>query len=173
MTIKTLYANKNSYSNKNGVPVERDFDSIKYIVIHYTGNKGDTAKNNATYFANSNTRSAGAHFFVDQNGEIYKSCKIKWIAWSVGGVYTKQSNGSTYYGKCTNANSISIELCDISDKDPSKNQIKATNELIKYIKEKCPNAKTVIRHFDVNSKICPSRFIDNDKWKALKKKITK
>ena len=27
---------------------KRSLNSIKYIVIHYTGNKGDTAKGNAT-----------------------------------------------------------------------------------------------------------------------------
>lgn len=36
--------------------------SIKYIVIHSTGNVGDTAQNNHDYFANGN-RGASADFF--------------------------------------------------------------------------------------------------------------
>ncbi|MCM1245971.1 MAG: N-acetylmuramoyl-L-alanine amidase, partial [Roseburia sp.] len=51
----------------------RNRKNVYYIVIHYTGNKKDTAKNNAVYFATSNTRPAGAHFFVDKQGEIWKS----------------------------------------------------------------------------------------------------
>ena len=46
----------------------RDLKSIKYIVLHFTGNKGDTAKNNALFYATGNTREAGAHFFVDKKG---------------------------------------------------------------------------------------------------------
>ena len=38
----------------------------KYIVIHYTGNKTDTAKANANYFRTEN-RGASAHYFVDKN----------------------------------------------------------------------------------------------------------
>ena len=30
---------------------ERALTEIKYIVIHFTGNKGDTAENNGKYFA--------------------------------------------------------------------------------------------------------------------------
>ena len=44
--------------------------AIKYIVIHYTANKGDTALNNAKYFENVN-RNSSAHYFVDEN-EIYQ-----------------------------------------------------------------------------------------------------
>ena len=43
----------------------------KYIVVHYTSNKGDTAKNNADYFAREKV-GASAHFFVDEN-EIWES----------------------------------------------------------------------------------------------------
>lgn len=41
---------------------KRNRKSVLYIIIHYTGNKGDTSKNNAKYFATSNTRAAGANF---------------------------------------------------------------------------------------------------------------
>ena len=53
--------------------------NIKYIVIHYTSNDGDTAKNNADYFANNKNLSASAHYFVDENtinvDLIYNSAK--------------------------------------------------------------------------------------------------
>ena len=52
----------------------------------------------------------------------------------------KAGEGSLYK-KCTNYNSISIELCDIATKDPSQAQIAAVRWLIKHIKKYCPNAK--------------------------------
>ena len=151
---------------------KRALNSIKYIVIHYTGNNGDTAKGNATYFATSNTRQAGAHFFVDKSGEIYKSINMNRIAWAVGGKYSTSNGAGSYYGKCTNANSVSIELCDCQ-KNVGWEQMLAVRELVKYIQKKCPNAKTIIRHWDVNGKTCPAPMVgkDNLKWKHLKNKI--
>ena len=171
MKIHNLYAKSISYdSDANGKAKTRKLSSVKYIVLHYTGNNGDTAKNNALYFANTNTRSAGAHFFVDGDGVIYRSVKMIWTAWAVGGS-KKSDKGGKYYNICTNANSVSIELCDIASHNPTKKQIKSVKKLIKYIKKKCPNVVDVIRHFDVNGKYCPIRFIDNDKWLELKKKV--
>jgi 23S rRNA pseudouridine955/2504/2580 synthase len=34
-----------------------------------------------------------------------------------------------------------------------------------------PNAKTIIRHFDVNGKYCPARMVDESKWKKFLKGI--
>lgn len=44
-----LPINKKILSYNNG---SRNGNNIKYIVLHYTGNKGDTAKNNVDYFYN-------------------------------------------------------------------------------------------------------------------------
>ena len=87
MKIRKKLAKSISYDAKK----KRSRSSVKYIVIHYTGNKGDTAKANASYFATSNARQAGAHFFVDKKGDVYKSVnmnrtacrrKILLIRWS-------------------------------------------------------------------------------------------
>lgn len=157
---------------------KRNRNDVKYIVIHYTAGKNDTAKNEADYFANSNTREAGAHFFVDREGIIYRSIPMNRTAWAVGGA--KYSNcgstgGGSYYGKCTNYNSVSIELCAIADKEPSKKQTEATKWLIdNYIKKYCKKADTIIRHFDVTGKECPARMTgkNNKEWKAFKKAIS-
>lgn len=146
----------------------RPLKDIKYIVIHYTGNKGDTAKNNADFFAKSNTREAGAHYFVGKRGAVWESIPMKHIAWAVGGMYTLSGGAGSYYGKCTNGNSVSIELCDCVKKT-SKAQMRATRNLVKYIRKHCPNAKTIIRHWDVNGKCCPASMIgkNNQQWKEL------
>ena len=83
-----------NYSSRNG-------NSVKYIVLHYTGNKGDAAKNNVDYFYNGN-RGASAHYFVDDNS-IWQSVEEYNSAWAVG-------DGYGIYG-ITNQNSISIEMC--------------------------------------------------------------
>lgn len=99
LKFETITAKSVSYGAK------RDYDDIKYIVIHYTGNSGDTAKNNASYFANGNTRSAGAHVFVDGSGTVYKSVPINRVAWAVGGFYTQSNGAGSMYKKITNTNS--------------------------------------------------------------------
>lgn len=140
-------------------------------MIHYTANKGDSARNNGLYFKNVNKVKAGAHFFVGQDGSVVKSVPMTRIAWAVGGKRYPNSKGGAFYLLCTNENSISIELCDNCTKDPSKEQIEAVRELIKYIRSKCPNATHVIRHYDVTSKPCPARMIDSEKWTSFKRKI--
>lgn len=156
-----------SYGNK------REHNTIKYIVIHYTGNKGDTARGNGLYFKNGNKRQAGAHFFVDKEGKIVKSIPINRTAWSVGGFFTKEHDAALYYQRCTNSNSVSIELCDLTG-DPSEKQIAAVNQLIKYIQYYCINATTIIRHWEVNGKDCPAPMAGkvNKRWKKFKKAIT-
>ena len=168
MKITTKYAKSISYGNK------RPLSNIKYIVIHYTGNKGDTAQNNLDYFANGNTRQAGAHFFVDKKGKVGKSIAMNRTAWAVGRDYRSGRKGeAAYFGKCTNANSVSIELCDMCVKT-NWEQMYATRKLVKYIQSKCPNAKTIIRHWDVNGKDCPAPFTGsgNEKWTEFKRFIT-
>ena len=64
---------------------KRNKKDVKYIVVHYTGNNGDTAKGNVQYFATSNKREAGAHFFVDRKGKIARSVTMNRSAWAVGG----------------------------------------------------------------------------------------
>lgn len=169
MKIETIKASSKSYGAK------RDKKSVKYIVIHYTGCKGDTARNQGTYFKDRNTRAAGAHFFVDRQGNIVKSIPMNLTAWAVGGKkYSDcgKTGGGQCYGMVRNSNSVSIELCDIVDKDPSEKQIDAVKWLIGYIRSHgCSNAKSVVRHFDVNGKHCPATMMRNSVWLSFKKKI--
>ena len=146
----------------------RDLNKVLYIVIHYTGNDGDTAKNNADYFATSNTREAGAHYYVDKEGGVAQSVKLNRTAYAVGGKYSISNGAGSYYGKCTNANSVSIELCDCRT-DTNWEQMKATRQLIQRIRKQCPNAKTIIRHWDVNGKDCPAPMTgtNSKKWRRL------
>jgi N-acetylmuramoyl-L-alanine amidase CwlA len=169
---KDLKAKSISYGDS------RAASSIKYIVFHYTGNKTDTAKANANYFATSNTRAAGAHYFVDDT-TVYQSIDDLKIAYAVGGSKVSEgvaAGGGTLYGKCTNANSISIEMC-------SKNGV-ITDATIENV---VTLAKTLMKkynvdsdhlctHFMVTGKSCPgwTGWIKKDlsKWNSLKAKLT-
>lgn len=163
MSYPLTMAKKNSYGGT------RNLSSIKYIVLHYTGVNHDSAKNEVKFFATGNTRSAGAHFFVGQDGDIQQSIPLKYIAWSVGDY---RNGKGAYYGKCTNSNSVSIEMCDQLYKDASADQINAVRNVIKYIKTLCPNIIDVIRHYDVTTKHClpveETELLTEDGWKSLK-----
>ena len=139
--------------------------AIKYIVIHYTANNGDTAKGNLNYFANNQNLSASAHYFVDEN-EVCRSVNDTDTAYHCG--------GKTYKHKsCRNSNSIGIELCSRKDskgkyyfKDETINRAASlTKELMK--KYNIP-VENVIRHYDVTGKICPAPMVNDEKlWKEF------
>lgn len=170
--MKLVLANKNNYGAK------RSLSKIKYIVIHYTANDGDTDEANAKYFKN-NVVKASAHYFVDSDS-ITQSVPDDYVAWAVGGKrYSnyKNTGGAVYYGKCTNTNSISIELCD-DKKDgrlyPSDDTINRAVELTKSLMAKYNiPASNVIRHFDVTGKSCPAYWVNGSVWQSdFKNKLT-
>lgn len=136
----------------------RNGQTIRYLVFHYTGNKGDTAENNARYF-NGGDRGASAHYFVSDE-QIYQVVEDDRAAWSVG-------DGNGKYG-ITNSNSINIEMCCWTDGTVSEKTENNALELGKYLMKKhgIP-IENVVRHYDASRKICPnwsdnnwSRWID-------------
>ena len=150
----------------------KNFDSgsinrIKYIVVHFTANNGDTAYGNTNYF--KSYRGASAHYFVDENG-IYQSIEDKNIAWHCGAKKYKHST-------CRNSNSLGVELC--SRKDSKGNfyfmdkTVDNTVELVKMLMAKynVPIAN-VIRHYDVTGKNCPEPFVRDIKaWQNFKDRL--
>ena len=166
--IKIKTANRNNYGGK------RNIADIKYIVIHYTANDGDTDEGNGNYFAN-NIVGASAHYFVDDDS-ITRSVPDDYIAWAVGGSKYKYTKGGTFYGKCTNANSISIELCDTKKNgvyDFTEATMKNAADLVKLLMKKYTvPVERVIRHYDVTGKVCPKPFVDDEKaWKEFKERL--
>lgn len=159
-------------AHKSNYGGNRSEDDIKYIVIHYTGNDGDTAANNCRYFQGTN-RNASAHYFVDGGEYVYKSVPVKSVAWSVGGFYSQYGGAGSYYKKCTNANSISVEMCNCVKSVPD-DVFDQTVELTRFLMDKynVPPSR-VIRHWDVNGKDCPARWIgkNNDGWDKFKRAI--
>lgn len=145
-----------NYSSRNG-------NSIKYITLHYTGNKGDTAKNNVDYFYGGD-RSASAHYFVDDNS-VWQSVEDYNSAWAVG-------DGKGAYG-ITNQNSISIEMCCNSSGVISEKTETNALELVKYLMSKYNiSISNIVRHYDASRKICPNWSADNwSRWITFKNKL--
>lgn len=172
-----MYVFKKRIAHRSNYGSKRVLSKIKYIVIHYTSNDGDSDEGNGNYFSNHIVK-ASAHYFVDGDS-ITQSVPDDYIAYSVGGQKWNDCNktgGGKFYGQCTNSNSISIELCDevrngISDFTPAtiENVVELTKSLMK--KYNIP-INRVIRHFDVNGKYCPKPFMDNKKWQDFKNLIT-
>ena len=155
LSIERKISNYN-YSSRNG-------NSIKYIVLHYTGNKGDTAKNNVDYFYGGD-RNASAHYFVDDNS-IWQSVEDYNSAWAVG-------DGKGAYG-ITNQNSISIEMCCNSSGVISEKTETNALELVKYLMSKYNiSISNIVRHYDASRKICPNWSANNwSRWTTFKNKL--
>lgn len=172
--LKTNYANPYNYGRK------RQKKAIKFIVVHYTANDGDTDESNANYFKRNKIK-ASAHYLVDDDSVTISVADTN-IAYSVGGAKWKdcaKTGGGKYYKKCTNANSLSIELCD-TKKDGKYGVTEATMqnaaELIKQkMKEYNIPIQNVIRHFDVTGKHCPAYFCcspaNDSSWIKFKERL--
>ena len=150
MEIKTKCCNPANYGGTRGSC------QIEYIVIHYTSNLGDTAKDNADYFAREALKNkASAHFFVDES-EVWSSVPVWRIAYHCGAKAYKHPH-------CRNTNSIGVEICMLDKhavirKDAIRNAARLVRELMaKYDID----ADHVVRHYDVTGKDCPAPMVQN------------
>lgn len=141
----------------------RNGQKIKYLIFHYTGNKGDTAENNAEHF-NKGDKGASAHYFVSDK-EIYQVVEDDRAAWAVG-------DGEGRYG-ITNSNSLNVEMCCWSDGTVSEKTEKNALELGKYLMKKHGiSIENVVRHYDASRKICPNWSANNwSRWIEFKNKL--
>lgn len=133
--FKEIWCNKGNFSESN-----RKSSDIDTLVIHYTGNDGDTAENNGNYFKN-NVVETSAHYFVDDT-TVVRSVADKNIAWHAG-------------DWDINCRSIGIEIAGSTTECTGKtleNVILLAQRLMKKYNIK---KDRVIRHYDANGKICP------------------
>lgn len=166
---------------------------IEYIVLHYTAStssKKGRARATAKYFANSD-RNASADFIVDDEEIVqYNPSPISRYTYAVGGnKYKSLTNvlAGKFYGSCTNANSISIEMCSskqntkslsADDKDWSitDSVVENTLKLVLFLMSKYNiDLEHVITHNEVTGKLCPQPWTLDDnsleKWYEFRKSI--
>lgn len=184
MTIKHKFSTIHTQYKKNR--------KVEWIVIHYTAgvtSRMNSALNLASYFA-TRPDDCSSDFTVDDYDVVqYNPDILNRYTWHCGG--SKYNNkGGKYYGKCTNANSIGIEVCstnstgkmqNANDKSYSFTDAAVANAerlVKKLMKEYNIPADRVIRHYDVTGKPCPGIIgwnLDSGseaKWEAFKRAIS-
>ena len=151
MTFKQ--AHRGNYSPGRTQPIE-------YIVVHYTANRGDTAKNNVDYFARTVTGTS-AHYFVDRNA-VMQSVDEGDTAWHCG-------SDHPWHPYCRNSNSIGIEMCDSVDGVPDDVRSLTVSLVQELMSRYGIDSSHVLRHYDVTGKRCPAPWVDNPaEWMEFK-----
>ncbi len=143
---------------------------IKYIAIHYTAG-GSSAAGRAVSMKSSweKSKRASADFGVDDRDMVqFNPDPRNFRCWSVGDKKNPYSGGGQLYGKATNSNTISIEIC--SNLKAGYTAKAANHEGWFYTDAALANAvklvkilmakynvpiERVIRHWDVSGKVCP------------------
>lgn len=173
---------KNKYS-RSGMKLL----STKGIVMHYTANKGATAKNHADYFDGADGgayRYAGAHIFIDKH-ESRLIIPLNEVAYhaneSACRIPALRATTRAYPNGGANLTTIGIELCIEKDgslhPDTYKRAVRVVAGLLKLKKMKTGQ---IYRHFDVTGKNCPSFWVSNpsgftqfkkDVYRTMKPKV--
>ncbi len=126
------------------------------IILHYIGNPGTTAQQNANYFHNVDEL-ISVHYIVDDN-EIVEIIPP-----------TKKSYGTS--SKAHNEAYVQIEMCH---PDASGEISEATLEKTVWLCRKLMadhGITEIIRHYDVTGKHCPLWYVDAVRWAELKARI--
>ena len=142
---------------------------IRYISIHYTA--GSNSRRGAA-MANRNVflkRSASADFVVDDETTVQVNPNPEgYYCWAVGDKKNPYSGGGQLYGRATNRNTLSIEIC--STLQPGTTAAVPNHEgwslssaavvralrltrllMVLYdVPRDC-----VVRHYDISGKLCP------------------
>ena len=137
--------------------------TIKNVVVHWVGNAGSTAENNAKYFnslKDGRGTYASAHYIIGNDGVVIRCVPENEVA---------------YHASSANNYSIGIEVCHPDG--TGKYTELAYKELIGLLVDLCERYKleptqAIIRHYDVTGKICPKYYVENEKaWKQLKRDV--
>ena len=151
------------YFSPNFNNKERSKNSIKTIVIHYTGMQSE--RESLKRLSNPKSK-VSSHFLINRKGKIYRLIEDNKIAWHAG---------KSYWGKYKNLNknSIGIELVNKGHRygytNFGKKQINSLKKICKKIIKKYKIKKVnIVGHSD----IAPLRKIDPGEkfpWKLLAK----
>jgi N-acetylmuramoyl-L-alanine amidase len=150
----------NNYSPNFSIP-KRKNKMIKFIVIHYTGMKSESA---AIKRLCDESKNVSAHYFIKKNGEIINLVPDLYIAWHAG-------KSKWLFYNSLNKNSIGIEIQNPGHENKYKNfspkQLSSLKILLRtLIKKYKIDLKNILGHSD----IAPERKKDPGEkfpWKNL------
>lgn len=164
MQIKEMLITPNTYSRP-----QKKIGKVKNIVIHWIGNAGTTAENNAKYFdglkigkknSNGNYIYASSHYIIGNDGVVVRCVPEGEVA---------------YHASDANGHSIGVEICHPDwEGKPTQG---AYESLVNLIVELCRKYKleptqAIIRHYDVTGKMCPKYYVeDREAFKKLKEDV--
>lgn len=144
--------------------------TIKYLAIHYTAGAG-SAPGTAVRMkaAWESTKRASADFGVDDRDMVqFNPDPLNYRCWAVGDKKNTYSGGGQLYGKATNSNTISIEVCSTLAR--GTNSAVPNHEGWTFTQAALANAERlakilmsrffipkerVVRHYDISGKLCP------------------
>lgn len=159
MEIIQMLLTPNKYSRP-----QTKLDTVRYIVIHWVGNAGSTARANYNYFENAKDKKmyVSAHYIIGLEGEIL---------WCI------PETEVAYHAKEANRYSIGVENChpDWEGKFNSKTYLSLI-KLCSYlcIKYGLDPDKALLRHYDITHKICPKYYVNHSgEWDKLKQDVKK
>lgn len=129
----------------------RNLSEIKYLVIHHTGNFGQTAEQIAKYHVGKNHISddgiAGIayHFFINEAGTVYKTNELETVSWHVS------NNNTPSVGICLSGN--------FNERPPTPAQVKSVVGLVGSLKNILGDV-SVKPHGYFKQTDCPGRYFD-------------
>lgn len=133
-----------------------ELEDINSIVIHYVGNPDTSAQNNRYYYENDDV-DVNSHFLVGLEGEIIQCIPLN-----------EKSSASNE----RNRDTISIEVCHPDETGEfNEDTYDALVRLTAWLCRVCgfDKEENIIRHYDVNGKLCPLYFVENeDAWAQFK-----
>lgn len=131
---------------------------IKSVFVHYTANPGTSAAQNRSYFANlaeTQERSASAHFIIGYEGELIQCIPLEEQAYAVA---------------TRNEDSVSIECCYLDDDGKFTQETYDTlvHTLAWLTQEYHLSKDDILRHYDCGGKMCPLYYVEHeDAWEKL------
>ena len=158
--VETQLANRSNYGG-------RRVQKIEWIVMHYTGNDGDSDEANGRYFQQPLKPVASAHYFVDDDS-ITRSVPDEFVAYHCG--------ARTYrHPSCRNANSIGVEMCDARRNGAVMATEKTIANAAELVYQLCRQYDIpydhIIRHYDVTGKLCPAYWVHGDGLQKFRKQV--
>lgn len=143
----------------------------QYLSIHFTAGSNSNPGRAQSVYNTFVSREASADFAVDDADMVQFNPDIdNYYCWAVGDKKNQYSSGGSLYGKATNKNTISIEIC--STCTPATSTAvntanhsgwsftdKALNNAVKLakiiMKKYNIPIDRVVRHYDISGKLCP------------------
>lgn len=144
--------------------------TIKYLAIHYTaGASSAPGRAKGMKAGWEKAKRASADFGCDDRDMVQFNPDLRnYKCWSVGDAKKTAGGGAQLYGKATNANTISIEMC--SNLKAGYDHTKVNHDGWYFTEETINNAvrltkilmkkfnipiERVVRHYTISGKICP------------------